>query len=64
MRGLVVAGSCAVLLLRSVAVAAAPPSAPEWSPAETEQHSPHHGRSFFEMGAGLALGTGGYWLLM
>jgi hypothetical protein len=64
MRGLVIVGSCAALLLRSAGLAAAPPAAPEWSPAETEQHRPHHGRSFLEMGTGLALGTGGYWLLM
>lgn len=41
------------------------PSSPvEWSPEVEEQRSPHHARAFWEMGAGLALGTGGYWLLM
>jgi hypothetical protein len=68
MRGVFVAGGCAALLLRSAWVMAAPPaSAPpqaEWTPAQSERLGPHHARSFFEMGAGLALGTGGYWLLM
>ncbi|HKY34765.1 MAG TPA: DUF3943 domain-containing protein [Polyangiaceae bacterium] len=37
---------------------------PEWSPAEEEVRAPHHARSFLEMGAGLALGATGYWILM
>ncbi|HYQ15360.1 MAG TPA: DUF3943 domain-containing protein, partial [Polyangiaceae bacterium] len=40
------------------------PESREWTPAQTEQLAPHHARSFLEMGVGLGLGTGGYWLLM
>ena len=36
----------------------------EWTPAEEEQRAPHHARSFVEMGAGLVLGTTGYFLLL
>lgn len=38
-------------------------SGDEWRPADDERLPPHHVRSFIEMGAGLALGTTGYWLL-
>jgi hypothetical protein len=38
--------------------------AQEWSPDQEEQRSAHHVRSFVEMGAGLALGATGYWILM
>lgn len=40
-----------------------PAEAHEWQPADDERRSPHHVRSFVEMGAGLALGAAGYWLL-
>lgn len=36
----------------------------EWTPAEEEARAPHHARSFVEMGAGLVLGTSGYFLLL
>jgi hypothetical protein len=58
----------AALLCHSAAARAEPavrtPARDEWTPADEERRSPHHARSFLEMGAGLALGTGGYWLLM
>lgn len=34
----------------------------EWRPADDERRAPHHVRSLVEMGAGLAIGTTGYWL--
>jgi hypothetical protein len=70
MRRWLLAASCAGAfgLLANGAAAeakatAGPPPA-EWSPALEEQRSPHHARAFWELGAGLVLGTGGYWLLM
>jgi uncharacterized protein DUF3943 len=58
--------SAALLLCAAPAFGAEPSPAPtaEWTPADNERLQPHHARSFLEMGAGLALGTGGYWLLM
>lgn len=38
--------------------------APEWTPLAEERRAPHHVRSLVEMGAGLALGATGYWILM
>jgi hypothetical protein len=40
----------------------APPE--EWTPQAETRFAPHHARSFVELGAGLTLGTLGYWLLM
>jgi hypothetical protein len=64
----VVATGFAVLLSRSAAAQAKPAvdasALGEWTPAAEERRSPHHARALVEMGAGLALGTGGYWLLM
>jgi hypothetical protein len=59
--------TCLATLARPAA--AAPPSAKlalpvEWTPAAEARRPAHHLRSLLEMGAGLALGTGGYWLLM
>jgi hypothetical protein len=58
----------AALLCHASAAGAEPavvsPVPDEWTPADEERRSPHHARAFLEMGAGLALGTGGYWLLM
>ena len=63
-----VGGASAAALCSLVLTAQADPArasaAPEWSPADEARFEPHHARSFLEMGAGLALGTGGYWLLM
>lgn len=39
------------------------PAAETWTPAVEEARAAHHGRALWEMGGGLALGTGGYWLL-
>jgi Domain of unknown function (DUF3943) len=64
MRVRVVTTSLAVALCASSAAAAAEPETAEWSPAVEEARAPHHGRSLWQMGAGLAVGTGGYWLLM
>ncbi len=36
----------------------------EWRPHAEIERAPHHARGFWQMGAGLALGTAGYWLLM
>jgi hypothetical protein len=36
--------------------------APEWTPEVEEQRAAHHLRSWFEMGAGLGLGAGAYWI--
>jgi len=47
-----------------VASGAGAAASEEWTPAAEERRSAHHARAFVEMGAGLALGTGGYWLLM
>jgi Domain of unknown function (DUF3943) len=70
MRWLLAAGCAgfAALLCRGAA-AQTEPTASEgspagWSPQAEERRSPHHARALLEMGAGLALGTGGYWLLM
>jgi hypothetical protein len=56
------------LVCRSAAAQADPgvsaPAPEEWTLAAETRRSPHHARAFIEMGAGLALGTGGYWLLM
>ncbi len=46
---------------------APPPTAPraaaeEWTPQAESQQAPHHLRSFAELGAGLGLGLGGYWV--
>jgi hypothetical protein len=40
------------------------PSAPteEWTPEIEQRQAPHHWRSFGELGSGLALGLGGYWI--
>ena len=58
----------AALLCRSAPVQADPGGpkleVEEWTPAVDERRAPHHVRALLEMGAGLALGTGGYWLLM
>ena len=54
----------AALLCRSAAAQADPGVVEEWTPASDEQRAPHHARAFLEMGAGLGLGTAGYWLLM
>lgn len=40
------------------------PAEPEWTPEDEERRAPHHGRSFWQMGAGLTLGATGYWILM
>lgn len=48
-------------VLGAARAAAAEPR--EWSPAAEESRRPHHGRSLWQMGAGLAIGTGGYWVL-
>ncbi len=45
------------------APAASPPPV-EWGPQDEEALAPHHARSWLEMGAGLALGATGYWILM
>jgi len=63
MRSLI-AGWLAALWFFSPHAHAEPPAVSEWTPADNERLAPHHARSFLEMGAGLALGTGGYWLLM
>lgn len=36
----------------------------EWEPADNDRIEPHHARSMIEMGAGLALGSVAYWLMM
>jgi Domain of unknown function (DUF3943) len=36
----------------------------EWTPRDEEARAAHHARSLWEMSAGLALGTAGYWLLL
>jgi len=59
-------GSCALLCRGAAAQTDLGPSqtATEWSPEVEEERAPHHARALLEMGTGLALGTGGYWLLM
>jgi hypothetical protein len=57
----VMVGLAAALCAPRFASADPPPT--EWSPAVEEARKPHHLRSLWQMGAGLALGTGGYWLL-
>ncbi len=64
MRRLGLVGVSLAVLCASSAARAEAPEPPEWSPALEEQRAPHHGRSLWQMGGGLALGTGGYWLLM
>lgn len=64
---LVLGGGTALLLSAASAFADAPPTppleaSPEWTPADNEQRRPHHLRSIVEMGTGLVVGTGGYWL--
>jgi Domain of unknown function (DUF3943) len=44
------------------APAASPARAEEWTPDVEAARSPHHLRSFAELGAGLGLGLGGYWV--
>ena len=61
MRLALVWGGAAALLLCG-AHARAEPLPQEWTPAQNEKLRPHHLRSFVEMGSGLVLGTGGYWL--
>jgi len=34
----------------------------EWTPAAEQARAPHHLRSFVELGTGLGLGLGGYWV--
>jgi hypothetical protein len=62
------AGSLAIATASESAAAEAPAprvaAPPEWTPWLEEQRAPHHGRSLLEMGAGLALGATGYWILM
>jgi hypothetical protein len=55
----------ALAWLGGAPVARAEPTPPgaEWSPDAEQRLSPHHGRSLLEMGAGLGLGLGGYWVL-
>lgn len=61
-RGVVTVGLGAALCVSGVARAEErPPS--EWSPTVEEARAPHHGRSLWQMGAGLAVGTGAYWAL-
>ena len=62
MRLVLVAGGC-LAALGAPSPARADETAP-WTPAVEDARAPHHDRSLLEMGAGLALGTGGYWLLM
>ncbi|MDF3069122.1 MAG: hypothetical protein K0R38_4723 [Polyangiaceae bacterium] len=61
--GVVTVGLGAVLCATR-GVAAEEADAEEWSPSVEEARAPHHGRSLWQMGAGLAIGTGGYWALM
>jgi hypothetical protein len=64
MRQGLLAGGAAAALCFAPPASAQSTSAQEWTPALEEARTPHHGRSWWQMGAGLALGTGGYWLLM
>ena len=60
-------GCCALLCPTAAAQSDPEPRqavAAEWTPQVEEQRPPRHARALVEMGAGLALGTGGYWLLM
>jgi hypothetical protein len=62
---LVLGAACSIT---RAAAAAAPASSPvpapaeEWTPGAEAIYAPHHFRSLIEMGAGLALGLGGYWV--
>jgi hypothetical protein len=58
--------TAASALLCGAAVAHAEPtaSAPqwEWTPEVEQRRAPHHARSFLELGAGIGVGLGGYWI--
>lgn len=64
MRLRLLASGVLTALCLAPAAFADPAAAEEWTPALEEARAPHHGRSLWQMGAGLAVGTGGYWLLM
>lgn len=59
----------AALVLGALSISAAATAQPleagdEWTPADEAARAPHHLRSWWQMGGGLALGTGGYFLLL
>jgi Domain of unknown function (DUF3943) len=51
---------CGVAVARAEPVALASPE--EWTPQAEQMRAPHHGRSLVELGAGIGLGLGGYWI--
>ncbi len=54
---------CCACGARAEPKAAAPgANSEEWTPALEDRRPPHHLRSFAELGAGLGIGLGGYWL--
>jgi hypothetical protein len=66
MRRLTLFGLCLALLGGAPPAQAHEPATSsgvvEWTPADEQRLSPHHARSFLEMGGGLALGASAYWI--